>query len=90
MRTRAAEMQRYHAERDTWLRQTMNAICSACGLRSVTDLHHKRGRIKGLLLDKRFWIPVCRDCHDWIHQHPKLARSYGLLATASEWNTVPR
>ena len=42
------------------------------------DIHHraKRGR---LLNDERFWLPVCRACHDYIEDHKKMAREIGLL-----------
>lgn len=50
-----------------------------CG-RAAKDIHHTRGRLGGNLLNTDTWMGVCRTCHDWIHQHPKEARSRGLLA----------
>ena len=63
-----------------------NPICSAHPIltgsvtnsRSV-DVHHTRGRLAGAYLDETTWMAVCRECHDWIHQHPAKARQMGLL-----------
>lgn len=45
----------------------------------VTEIHHKRGRRGKLLLDKRYWMPVSRVGHQWIHAHPKEAKERGWL-----------
>lgn len=57
--------------------------------RGATDVHHQRGKVGRLLCDTRFFLPVCRGCHDWIHQHPNRARELGLIAPASEWEVYP-
>ena len=49
-----------------------NPICHAkiykCSLHA-TDVHHKNGR--GVYhLDESTWLPVCRNCHMWIEEHP--------------------
>lgn len=53
----------------------MNAIDSE----RSEDVHHVRGREGLLLFDIRFWLPVCRKCHNWIHSNPKKAQSLELL-----------
>lgn len=45
----------------------------------TTDVHHKDGREGQLLLDESKWLAVCRDGHEWIHQHPNAARKMGWL-----------
>jgi len=55
-----------------------NPICHAkihkCSLHA-TDVHHKHGR--GVYhLETSTWLPVCRNCHMWIEEHP--AESYEL------------
>ena len=25
------------------------------------------------------WLAVCRNCHDWVHAHPKESRALGYL-----------
>jgi hypothetical protein len=47
--------------------------------RSV-DIHHRAGRIGAKLLDESDWIAASREEHEWVHAHPKEARSLGLLA----------
>jgi hypothetical protein len=49
-----------------------------CTIRSQ-DVHHIAGRLNGNLLNEGTWMPVCRSCHDYIHSHPKISRSYGWL-----------
>lgn len=48
------------------------------------DIHHQMGRVGfaddkeiPLLLDTRYWIPVCRQAHDWITKHSKEAIEQG-------------
>ena len=44
------------------------------------DCHHMARRHGKLLMDERWWLPVCRWAHDWIHEHPNEARKLGLLS----------
>lgn len=44
------------------------------------DNHHMAGREGALLLDEKWWLPVCRQCHNWIGEHSNRARELGLLA----------
>lgn len=53
---------------------------------ACTDVHHSRGRAGSLLIDERFWIPVCRRAHNWIQANPERARALGLLCQPGEWN----
>jgi hypothetical protein len=55
-------------------------ICERCSNRHSRDVHHKKGRGKHYL-DVESWAAVCRECHDWIHGHPKQAREDGWLIT---------
>lgn len=48
------------------------------------DIHHQMGRIGfaddkeiPLLLDTRYWIPVCRIAHNWITEHSTEAIELG-------------
>lgn len=48
------------------------------------DIHHQMGRVGfadekeiPLLLDVRYWIPVCRQAHTWITEHSKEAIEQG-------------
>lgn len=44
----------------------------------VHDLHHIRGRGR-YFLDEMTWLAMSRRAHTWIHDHPKWARTLGLL-----------
>lgn len=48
--------------------------------RHATDIHHRKGRVGGWLNATETWLAVCREAHNWIHNHPKEARQLGLLA----------
>ncbi len=43
------------------------------------DIHHSRGRSGRFLLLEKYWIPVCRRCHNWIGDHPAKAKAIGLV-----------
>lgn len=42
-----------------------NPKCACCGDPSE-EVHHKKGRTNDLLLECRYWLPVCRPCHTLI------------------------
>lgn len=48
-------------------------------IRPTNDVHHKMGCEGELLLDQRYWLPVCRACHDWIEDHGRAARELGFV-----------
>ena len=42
------------------------------------DIHHTAYR--GInTLAQATWLAACRECHDWVHMEPKLARKLGFL-----------
>lgn len=68
---------------------TENEFCKArlpvCTM-WATEVHHMKGRIEELYLDTKFWLPVCRSCHDWIENHPNDAHDLGLSLYRLEEN----
>lgn len=45
----------------------------------AVEVHHVQGR--GIHLnDVSSWLPMCRQCHTWCHQHPSQARARGWLS----------
>lgn len=58
-------------------------------IRRTADNHHIRGRNGALLLDERYWLPVCRECHNWIGLHGKLARELGFVEDVDYRNVTP-
>lgn len=68
--------------------------CGVCAFGKTIDVHHSRGKLGPLLIDQRFWIPVCRTCHDWIGSNPDAARKLTwngipVLCAKGEWNSQP-
>lgn len=51
---------------------------TAC-FRQPCDLHHIAGRRGGLLMDPSNILVLCREHHQWIHEHSREARQRGLL-----------
>ena len=92
----------YDARVKVWKTEPGNRVCRAClpitkfegkpitAFSNLTcDNHHKHGKLGKLLMDERFWIPVCRSCHAWIDANRKAAQALGLLAPAGQWNRLP-
>ena len=51
------------------------------GFVRATEIHHRAGRIGKLLTDRSNFMPLCSECHRWIHDHPSEARAKGYLLT---------
>jgi hypothetical protein len=87
---RAKQLKIYGKRVKQWLKE--NTHCQACAviaadadvairtIRLADECHHMRGRNGDLLLDERYWLPVCMGCHKWITEHGKKARALGLSA----------
>jgi hypothetical protein len=85
-RRKAKHNVRYAKESSAWLAQNRTCEFPGCENQS-SDVHHMRGRLGSLLLDKCHWMAVCRGCHSWIHNNIAKARDMGLIASLGEWNT---
>ena len=48
---------------------------------NATDVHHTYACANrdAFYLVQSTWLAVCRNCHDWIHAHPKESRAFGYL-----------
>src|SRR6185369_5031912 len=58
-----------------------NPFCMAKldGCTKRTDeVHHKRGRLGLRLMDEKYWLPVCRNCHRQIEENPEMAKEKGF------------
>ncbi len=56
----------------------------ACSRRS-TELHEPLTRARGGdILDPHNTVAICRNCHNWIHDHPESATRLGLLRSQHE------
>jgi hypothetical protein len=80
----------YKARRIVFLSKPENKVCRVFPHLPVTEIHHIKGR-QGfadqyaidndliLLLDERYWLPVSRKGHEWIHKNDAEARKKGWL-----------
>lgn len=76
---RAAEERLYTKNRKEHLEEFpyCQAEVMCCGLLAV-EIHHKKGRIGKLLNDRKYFLSVCRNCHNWIEEHVTEAKERGL------------
>jgi len=77
---RKIEQKEYGIERLLFL--VANPICAA-NIRFIcthesTEVHHSRGRVGDLYLDKKWWKPLCHACHEYCELHPKEAKELGI------------
>ncbi len=63
-----------------------NPICRRCQRARASDVHHMRGRVGDLMLDTRWWLPLCRACHAWVDVHPEAAIEGGFAALRNTVN----
>lgn len=54
-----------------------NPICERCLIAETSDIHHRKGRVGELLSDSKWFMAVCRPCHNWIEVHPEESRRLG-------------
>ena len=76
---RSGQEARYAKESRTF--RIMNPMCkiNAPGCTHNTDcVHHAKGRIGHLLLDKRWWIPSCGHCNKYVEDNHNWARMMGF------------
>ncbi len=83
----------YLKERKSWIE---NKQCAVFPHLKATECHHMKGRGFGfadqwakdrgitLLMDKRFWLPVSFDGHQWIGANDALAREKGFVLSRLE------
>lgn len=63
--------------------------CAVFGNLVADQVHHIRGRLGPLLIDKRFWLAVSHKGHLWIDANRDAARRKGWLAWPGEWKRIP-
>ncbi len=80
----AIGLKEYLKQRDEWIKGKM---CALFPTLPATDCHHQKGRATiELLLNKDYWLPVSRQGHDYIHNHPQeaLEKGWSLSRLAKE------
>lgn len=75
----------YKSERIKFLMLPENKICPITK-QPTTDVHHKKGRLGDLYLDKRFWVALSREGHKYVEEHPEWAikNGYSLKRLSNE------
>lgn len=73
----------YKKVRKEFFSKEENQLCKArvdgvCMIHA-TDIHHKAGRIGELLTNTSYFLPVCRACHRYIHDHSAWAEEQGFI-----------
>lgn len=74
---RSKQLKEYLVLRADYL--ASHRLCEVCKTSKATDIHHRKGRTGTRLNDTQYFIAVCRDCHNQIHDNPKWAYETGLL-----------
>lgn len=54
------------------------AIKSPVCTGKTQGVHHSKGKIGKLLLDKKYWMAACNPCNDWIESDDAEARERGF------------
>lgn len=69
------QMKIYNRERIEFLK--LNPLCVVTG-KKATQVHHAKGRVGKLLLDKRYWKAVSDEGHRKIELNPNWAKENGF------------
>jgi hypothetical protein len=82
----------YARARNAWLGTLRQ--CAVYPALRATEVHHSRGKLGRLFMEKRLWIPVSRLGHTFIHDHPNQARAMTwngvpVLCSKGDWNRQP-
>jgi hypothetical protein len=69
----------YTAQRKIYLKR--HPICEVrtegCTGKATT-VHHRKGRIGTLMLDEKYWLACCMECHNFIEIRPEWAKEKGF------------
>jgi hypothetical protein len=74
---RQRQMREYRPLRHAYLDGKRCEFPGGC-TQPASDVHHRRGRVGGLLLDVRHWSALCRTHHSFVTEHPKTAVEMGI------------
>ena len=72
---RLKQMNEYRKVRIEFLKD--HPKCQACNFQSADQIHHKKGRTGSLLVDTKYFLAVCDDCHRFIENNPLEALKMG-------------
>jgi hypothetical protein len=66
----------YKSERIKFLMLPENKICPITK-KEATTIHHKKGRLGSLYLDKTFWVALSMEGHEFVEKNPEWAKENG-------------
>lgn len=78
---RAEQNAEYSKLREAFLKE--HPVCQVCGSAEAEDVHHRAGRSNDLLCEVRYFLAVCRTCHNHIHDDPEFAKQNGYMILRS-------
>lgn len=75
----SANLREYKKVRENYLSKQINceAELSGCNF-EANQIHHKKGRMGNLLIDDKYFLAVCGNCHHWIENNPVQAKELGF------------
>lgn len=62
--------------------------CAVYPSQKASEIHHMMGRIGKLLMDQRYWLPVCRTAHVKITTDSKWAISMGYSIPRNQKQSI--
>lgn len=73
----------YKKARKEFFSKEENQLCKVrapgvCNIHA-TDIHHMAGRLGELLTNPNYFLPVCRQCHQYLHEHSTWAEENGFI-----------
>lgn len=87
MKPRSKKMESLYVERRKIVAELLRSqpLCERCSSAYATDVHEIKTRARGgSILDKENLACLCRPCHTWVTQNPKLALEQGWLKNSWE------
>lgn len=79
---RAYKNGQYNVAREIWL---AGKLCECCG-DMAHEIHHKAGRENHLLMERQYWMAVCRPCHVLITEDSAWAIKNGYSLSRTKTN----
>jgi len=82
MRFRSKKMEAKYRQRRALVVKILDEfqICQRCSWKRSTDVHEVLSRARGGdILDPDNCVALCRDCHNFVTTHPKMAEEEGWL-----------
>lgn len=77
-KSRAKDLAKYRVARNEYKKDNPNCEFGLC-YEKGTDIHHKRGKDGSYLYNKKYFMHVCRDHHEYIENNREWSYQMGYL-----------